>query len=108
MFNSHELYQQLLLAIDHSENIIISLQNGSIDAAGEYDSQRAERVRALSKCQNFEEMASSFLADISTLTELDKTILLLSQTMRDEVLTELRQEQTNKSGHIQYNQNQQL
>lgn len=108
MFSSEELHQQLLQAIDHSENIIISLQNGSIDAAGDYDSKRAECVRALSKCQNFEEMASPFIADVSTLAELDKTILLLSQTLRDEVLTELRKEQTNKTGHLQYNLNQQL
>ncbi|MFK8027947.1 MAG: hypothetical protein AB8C40_07790 [Gammaproteobacteria bacterium] len=108
MFNSQELHQKLLQAIDHSENIITSLKNGRIGAAGEYDSKRAECVRAISKCQNFEEMASPFIADVSTLAELDKTILFLSQTLRDEVLTELRQEQTNKSGHMQYNQNQQL
>ena len=108
MFESQTLHQKILEAIDVSEKIIVSLQRGNLKQAEYYDSKRAQCVRALSRCQSFEALVVPYMTEIDKLTELDKSILLFSQNLRDEVLTEIRLEQTNRVRHIQYAQNQQL
>ncbi|MFK7795422.1 MAG: hypothetical protein AB8B89_08740 [Gammaproteobacteria bacterium] len=108
MFDSQDLHQKILLAIDASEKIIASLQRNDFEQAEKYEAMRAGCVRALSKCQNFEVMAMPHLNSLERLAELDKTILLSSRKLHDEVLTQIRQEQTNRLRHVQYVENQRL
>lgn len=108
MFETQILQQQILQAIDASEKIVASLRSGDLEEAEKQDNKRAECVRALSKWRNFDAMAIPYTKEIEKLAELDKTILLFGQQLHDEVLTEMRQEQTNRVRHVQYVQNQRL
>jgi len=108
MFESQDLHDQILLAINASENIISALQHGNIEEAERYDDVRTACFRAISRQHNFESMIRVYSSDIEKLTELDKTILFVSQKLRDDILTDISEEQKNRLRHVQYAQNQQL
>ncbi|MDW3094355.1 MAG: hypothetical protein R8G33_01650 [Gammaproteobacteria bacterium] len=108
MLESRHVHQQLLGAIDASEKIIDSLNSGELEEARKYDDLRADFIRSMSKCQNFSTDAALFIDEIGKLAKLDKVILRLSGKLRDEVLTEIRKEQSYRLRHVQYAENLQL
>jgi hypothetical protein len=108
MYKPLELHQHILQAVNASESIVASLQSGNLQDAEQFNDTRAGCIRAMSKCQNFESIANAYTSDLEKLSQLDKTILSLSNDLRDEVLTQICEEQTNRSKHVQYTQNQKL
>ena len=105
---NEDLQQQITEAIQASECIVNCLHEGDFEGAKKFDLQRADFIRALSKCRNLEDMPVNFTTQLKLLSELNESILSISHELRDNVLTEIRVGQTNRSRHEQYIRNQNL
>lgn len=103
-----ELDFQLTNAISASEKIISCLQSGDFDQAKKLDLQRVDFIRLLAKYRNFDDLMPSFGNQFRKLSELNQSIISISHSLRDDVLTQLCSERTNKQSHQQYLQNQRL
>lgn len=108
MNSSLELQCQLTEAIRVSENIVACLHSGDFEAAKQLDLDRAEFIRALSKCRDIDIMMPTLADPLNELMRLNESIISISHALRDDVLTEITTEQTNRSRHKQYLQNQSL
>ena len=107
-FQQQNIHQQITQAVEASENIIIALQAGELEAVKQYDDVRIDLVRVMSRYKNIDNLTLSYRLEFEKLLHLDKEIITISNKLRDEVLTHLREERTNKSGCVQYVQNQRL
>ena len=103
-----ELGLQLSDAITASENIVNCLHHGDFEAAKEHDLERAAFIRTLSQYRDLDGLVHKHGEQLRKLSDLNESILEISGLLRDEVLTQITKEQTNKSGHVQYLQNQRL
>ena len=108
MLSQEDIHQQVLNAIFASQNIITSLQSEDLEAAQRFDDDRIKLIRTLSNYQNFEKLLTPFHDELIKLAELDKAILSISEKLRDETLTHIREDQSNRLGCVQYAQNQRL
>ena len=108
MNSSSELQSQLTDAIRVSENIVACLHSGDFEAAKQLDQERAEFIRALSKCRDLHKLMPAFVDQFKELSRLNESIISISRALRDDVLTEITAEQANRSRHKQYIQNQNL
>lgn len=103
-----ELEDRLQQAIEASELIVECLNSGEFDAARQHDMVRVSAIRVFSKCRNFDDMPCMVIEHMHKLAHLDTVITKLSTRLRDQVMTELFEEQANRHSHEQYVQNQNI
>jgi len=108
MQSAEELLYQLSDAINASENIVTCLQSGDFEGAKKFDIDRAGFIRELSKYRNLDEMMPSLSEKLTKLLQLNNSIISLSHSLHDDVLTEMRVSQSNRLSHEQYLNNQKL
>lgn len=108
MHTTEELQYQLKDAINASENIVTCLQAGDFERAKSLDLERAGFIRALSRCRNLDEMIPELSEDLTKLSQLNNSIISLSHSLYDDVLTDMRVSQSNRLSHEQYLYNQKL
>jgi hypothetical protein len=108
MSSQQDFREQIIQAIHASENIIVSLYAGDIEAAERFDQERVNFIRSMSKRQNLDNLVPTFSVELERLSELDKSIVCLGEKLRDEILTDIQVEQVNRLVHVQYAQNQKL
>ncbi len=103
-----ELEDRLQQAIEASELIIECLNAGEFDAARQHDLVRVDALRMLSKCRNFDDIPAVMIERMQQLVRLDTVINELGTRLRNQVMTELFEEQANRHSHEQYVQNQNM
>lgn len=106
MINDKTISDEIDNALLASADMLINIEQGDMEKVKLLNNVRMKVIRMLSMCQKTELFWQKFGNKLNQLKELDREIMTCSEQMRDNLLAQIRRNQENKQGCIQYKQQQ--
>ena len=106
MISDEILSDEIDSALQASVEILECIKQGDLEKVKLLNNVRMKFIRMLSMCQKTESLWQKFGNKLNQLKELDQQIMACSEQLRDDLMTQIRQNQENKNGCIQYKEQQ--
>ena len=106
MINDNVLLEEIDSALQASAEILVCIKQGDLEKVKLLNNVRMKFIRMLSMRQKTDLFWQKFGNKLNQLKELDQQIMACSEQLRDGLMTQIRQNQENKNGCIQYKEQQ--